>query len=62
MRYTYPEALGLESRVEEDGGDIYGPAGTKVELTVTTDKPVARGALTHGRWQHGRRWQATRRC
>ncbi len=46
VRYTYPEGLGLESRVEEDRGDIYGPAGTTVELTVTTDKPVARGAIT----------------
>ncbi len=46
VRYTYPQGLGLESRVEEDRGDIYGPAGTKVELTVTTDKPVARGAIT----------------
>jgi hypothetical protein len=46
VRYRYPESLGLEPRVEEDGGDIYGPAGTTVELRVTTDKPVARGALT----------------
>jgi len=46
VRYRYPEGLGLEPRVEEDGGDIYGPAGTTVELTVTTDKPIARGALT----------------
>ena len=46
VRYRYPEGLGLEPRVEEDGGDIYGPAGTTVELTVATDKPIARGALT----------------
>ena len=46
VRYTYPQGLGLESRVEEDRGDIYGPAGTTVDLTVTTDKPVARGAIT----------------
>jgi len=46
VRYTYPQGLGLEPRVEEDRGDIYGPAGTTVDLTVTTDKPVARGAIT----------------
>jgi len=46
LRYVYPQGLGLEPRVEEDRGDIYGPAGTTVELTVTTDKPVTRGALT----------------
>jgi hypothetical protein len=45
VRYTYPEGLGLAPRVEEDRGDIYGPAGTTVALTVTTDKPVARGAI-----------------
>jgi hypothetical protein len=48
VRYRYPEALGLPPRVEEDGGDIYGPAGTTVDLTVVTDKPVASGALTMG--------------
>lgn len=45
VRYRYPAGLGLEPRVEEDGGDIYAPAGTTVELTVTTDKPIAQGAL-----------------
>ncbi len=46
LRYVYPRGLGLEPRVDEDSGDIYGPQGTTVELTVTTDKPVATGALT----------------
>ena len=46
VRYTYPRGLGLKPRVKEDRGDIYGPAGTTVDLTVTTDKPVARGAIT----------------
>ncbi|MCC7034168.1 MAG: hypothetical protein IT179_15205 [Acidobacteria bacterium] len=46
VRYRYPAGLGLEPRVEEDGGDIYAPAGTSVELTVTTDKPIASGTLT----------------
>ena len=46
LRYEYAPGLGLESHTEEDGGDIYAPAGTKVELTITADKPVARGQLT----------------
>jgi hypothetical protein len=46
LRYRYPEGLGLPPRVEEDGGDIFGPAGTTVDLTIVTDKPIATGALT----------------
>jgi len=46
LRYDYAPGIGLESHTEEDGGDIYAPEGTKVELTITTDKPVARGQLT----------------
>jgi hypothetical protein len=45
VRYDYPPELGLESRTEEDAGDIYAPAGTTVALTVTTDKPVTSGAI-----------------
>jgi hypothetical protein len=48
LRYRYPEALGLSSRVEEDGGDVYGPAGTTVDFAIVTDKPVNSGALTMG--------------
>ena len=36
----------MDPREEEDGGDIYGPAGTRVRVTVHTDKPVRDGALT----------------
>ncbi len=46
LQYHYPRALGLEPRTEEDGGDIYGPKGTTVEIAITTDKPVTAGALT----------------
>ncbi|MGH9199608.1 MAG: DUF4175 family protein, partial [Vicinamibacterales bacterium] len=46
LRFDYPKGLGLAPRTEEDGGDIYAPAGTRVELTITTDKPVAQGQLT----------------
>ena len=45
ISYQFPQGLGLEPRVDEDSGDIYGPAGTKVKLTITTDKPIARAAL-----------------
>lgn len=46
LRYRYPEGLGLPPRVEEDGGDIFGPAGTTVDLTIVTDKSITAGALT----------------
>jgi Domain of unknown function (DUF4175) len=45
VRYEFPKELGLEPRTDEDSGDIYAPAGTKVHLTITTDKPIASGAL-----------------
>lgn len=46
LRFDYPASLGLAPRTEEDGGDIYAPAGTKVEVTITTDKPATQGQLT----------------
>jgi hypothetical protein len=46
LRYRYPEGLGLAPRLEEDSGDIFGPAGTTVDLTIVTDKPIVNGALT----------------
>src|SRR5690606_21095565 len=45
LHYRYPRGLGLEPRTEEDGGDIYGPKGTTVEIAVTTDKPVTTGTI-----------------
>jgi hypothetical protein len=45
VRYEYPAFTGLKPREEEDGGDIYGPAGTKVTLRIFTDKPVTSGEL-----------------
>jgi hypothetical protein len=44
-RYQYPAGSGTRERVEEDGGDVYGPPGTRVQLIVHTDKPVRDGAL-----------------
>lgn len=48
LRYEYPPAFGMKPREEEDGGDIYGPAGTRVRIAVHADKPVTEGALTLG--------------
>ncbi|MGH9253944.1 MAG: DUF4175 family protein, partial [Vicinamibacterales bacterium] len=46
LRYEFPSSFGMPARDEEDGGDIYGPAGTRVRLTVHADKPIRDGALT----------------
>ena len=45
IKYDYPAFSGLGARTDEDGGDIYGPAGTRVQLTIHTDKPIASGEL-----------------
>ncbi|MBI3048724.1 MAG: hypothetical protein HYY76_10490 [Acidobacteria bacterium] len=45
LRYEYPSGFGMAPRSEKDGGDIYGPAGTRVQITVHTDKPVRSAAL-----------------
>jgi hypothetical protein len=45
LHYEYPEFAGLSPRDQEDAGDIYAPAGTRVRLRIHTDKAVARGAL-----------------
>ena len=45
VQYAYPVFTGLTPRVEEDGGDIYAPAGTEVRLLVHTDKAIAEGTL-----------------
>ena len=50
LHYDYPAAFGMKPRDEEDGGDVYGPAGTRVRITVRSTKPVrtARLALAGG--------------
>ncbi len=45
VRYEYPSGVGLEPHTEKDSGDIFAPAGTKVQLTINTDKQVASGQL-----------------
>jgi hypothetical protein len=48
LHYEYPRAFGLKPRLEEDSGDIYGPVGTRVRVSVITDKPITSAALTLG--------------
>ena len=45
LHYEYPGFSGLAPRTDEDSGDIYGPAGTKVRVRIHTDKPIAGGRL-----------------
>jgi hypothetical protein len=45
VHYQYPAFSGLRARVEEDGGDIYAPAGTEVRLEIHPDRPVKEGEL-----------------
>lgn len=45
VEYVYPSFTGLAPRSEEDGGDLFAPAGTAARLVVHTDKPVVDGAL-----------------
>ena len=48
LHYVYPSFARLAPRDEQDGGDIYAPAGTRVSLRIQTDKPIANGELTLG--------------
>ena len=45
LHYEYPAAFGMAPREEADAGDIYGPAGTRVRVTVRADKPIQHAAL-----------------
>ncbi len=46
VEYSYPAALRMAPRVEEDTGDIYAPAGTDVRIRVRTDGEAATGSMT----------------
>ena len=45
VAYDYPGFTGLKPRDEKNGGDIYGPAGTRVRLLIHADKALASGEL-----------------
>ena len=45
VHYRYPAFSAQKSNVDEDAGDVYAPAGTRVTLKIHTDKPVASGRL-----------------
>ena len=45
IEYEYPKFTGLKPRLDENSGDIFGPAGTKVKVRITSNKPVTGGAL-----------------
>lgn len=49
LHYAYPSFSGLKPRDEEDGGDIYAPAGTRVRMRIHTEDPIAAGELAMGR-------------
>jgi hypothetical protein len=46
VHYDYPDFAGVAPRDEQDAGDVYAPAGTRVRLRIHTDKTIAQGALT----------------
>lgn len=45
LSFEYPAGIGLAPHTEEDAGDIYAPAGTRVQVKVTADKPLMRAEL-----------------
>jgi hypothetical protein len=49
LHYIYPPFAGLAPRDERDGGDIYAPSGTRVRVSIHTDKPAEHGELALGR-------------
>ncbi len=46
LHYEYPSALKMAPRDESNSGDIYGPVGTRVRVSVQADQAVASGELT----------------
>ena len=45
LEYHYPAFSRLSPRTQEDAGDIYAPAGTRVRVRIHADKPLASGAF-----------------
>ena len=53
LHYDYPSFTGLKPRSETDGGDVFGPAGTRVRLVVHADKAVSTGSLAFSEGKPG---------
>jgi hypothetical protein len=53
LYYDYPSFTGLKPRAETDGGDVYGPAGTRVRLVIHADKAVSTGSLAFSEGKPG---------
>jgi hypothetical protein len=45
LEYHYPAFSRLSPRTQEDAGDIYAPAGTRVLVRIHADKPLSSGAF-----------------
>ena len=45
LEYRYPAYSGLPVRIEEDGGDLSGLAGTTVNFEISASKPLREAAL-----------------
>ncbi|HTP36600.1 MAG TPA: hypothetical protein VMJ75_30700, partial [Candidatus Acidoferrales bacterium] len=45
VTYHYPPWLGLKDAIEDPGGDLRAVEGTKAEVAVQTDRPLASGVL-----------------
>src|ERR1039457_6757694 len=45
VTYHYPAWLGLKDEVEDPGGDLRAVEGTRADVAITTDKPLASGIL-----------------
>ena len=45
VTYRFPDWMGREDLVEEDGGDLRAVEGTEAELLIHTDKPLRAGIL-----------------
>ncbi len=48
LEYAFPSWTGLKPLTEDPGGDIRGVEGTKVQVTLTTDKPLVDGIIVVG--------------
>ena len=48
VTYHYPSWTGMKDSVEDPGGDLRAVEGTEAEVSIQTDRPLAKGALMLG--------------